>query len=411
MRLSMVFAVLVSLAAVGVTRAEVEEGEIAPDIEAKEWLNLDYIGATEGPSLADLRGMIVVLYFWDSFNEFGERILPQIATIEGNDRIGRQRGVFILGVCKADRERIEEGVRKNKIFFPVALESDAQKEYDINSPGLVIIDAEGKLYWSTDDSDSGDSAVEQIQKAMVDTPPTRTHPYEALLVDKFMTEAHDKILGGEYRQAISAARKASEHALTGDLLKTKCQEYVDLLEAIGSDYLSRGERLIEEKKFDQGVEQLRVVAFDFRGADCSRRARLKLNELAKDHDEVNEILVQLRKDGEAVGVLAEALDNIQSRMFAEAYTNLERLTTEYKGTGSAEDAAGILERMKKFPAIRGEIRDFEAQAECEPKLARARNLLQRRRYRQAAKVFKEIIEKYPETSYAEKARQAMINMP
>ncbi len=59
---ALIVAVGVMLGLSAVARADLKPGTYAPDIEAKDWANTD----GEPISLAECRGMVVVLFFWVS---------------------------------------------------------------------------------------------------------------------------------------------------------------------------------------------------------------------------------------------------------------------------------------------------------------------------------------------------------
>ncbi len=108
---------LVTLAA-QVASAQVSVGKDAPEIEAEEWLNID-----EPISLADLDGMVVILYFWVSFHKGGERMISLVVAIENNGTLGRERGVAVIGLTEADAKSIKSTLEEEKVFFPVGVES------------------------------------------------------------------------------------------------------------------------------------------------------------------------------------------------------------------------------------------------------------------------------------------------
>ena len=57
--------VLAGILLANVVRADLEVGSYAPDVEAEEWLNAeDTLPVEKIPSLKELRGMVVVLFFW-----------------------------------------------------------------------------------------------------------------------------------------------------------------------------------------------------------------------------------------------------------------------------------------------------------------------------------------------------------
>ena len=149
MRRALITLTCVGLLLPGIALADLEEGTYAPDIEAKEWLNTKELFDSEYDepvSLSELRGMVVVLYFWVSYDSGGESFMPLVNMVENSDQLGRRNGVFLMGVTEADRERVEEMVQEERLLFPIALESSAAEEYEIESfPRVVVVDPNGKI--------------------------------------------------------------------------------------------------------------------------------------------------------------------------------------------------------------------------------------------------------------------------
>src|SRR5438552_14553447 len=93
--------------------------------------------------------MVVVLYFWVSYHPGGEYTFPLMTIVENNANLGRERGVFLMGVTDSDASRVRPLLEKEKCFIPVACESKSGEEYRIPSwPHVVIIDANGKIAWA-----------------------------------------------------------------------------------------------------------------------------------------------------------------------------------------------------------------------------------------------------------------------
>jgi peroxiredoxin len=393
-------------AATPAAQAALKEGTLAPDIEAKEWLNTDH-----PVSIAELRGMIVVLYFWVSFHETGQAILPDMTLLDNNERFGRPAGVYVIGVTDADRKRIEEPVRKAKAFFPVALESKAYKEYDLlNFPQVVIIDPQGKVAWTGWPGDTN-GMLQAVSDVMTKTPPTRTHPREAALCTEYIQQTRERILAGKLRDAYAVAKKANKHALSGDPLKARCQEYVDLLESLGQDQLATGERALVTNRFDEAVAILNRCARDFNGLESGRRARIRLLALAKERPEVQTLVDAQSKENDALRKMAVAVQQVEAQRFAEAYATSEDVVKTAPGTPAAGYAATLMKRMEQHPTLKKLVLDSKAARECEPLLAQARADQRQKRYSQARSKLERIVREFPDTSYADDARRLLIEMP
>lgn len=410
MRTALIATTCVGLLLASVARADLDEGTYAPDIEAKDWLN------TEGGqplSLGELRGMVVVLYFWVSWHGGGENLMPMINQVENHPNLGRRQGVFILGVTEADRSRVEDMIEEERIFFPIAMESKAHEEYDIHSfPRAVVIDPNGKVaYTGWPGKEGGEEFVRKILDVIADTPPTRTHPREAAECRRYLDRAREAIREDDYKAAYRAARNAHERALTGDSLKTHCQDMLDLVEAIGRDKLACGMQLVDNKEYEAGVTALRDVTRLFRGMKSSKTATKRLKSLEERYPEVKRVLDTLKRDAEARGLLVAARDALWERSFGPAYEMLETILKDYEDTAVAPDARTILARMDKNQTIMGCVRDHKAARDCTNWIGQARSFKRVGNFAKAREFFRKVIEQYPDTVFAEEAYRELADLP
>lgn len=389
-------------------RADLAVGATAPEIAAKEWLNVD-----EEMKLSDARGLVVILFFWVPFHEGGQRTLELINSIESNSRLGRVRGVMVIGLTEGDAKRTEPVLRKEKTFFPVGVESQSGKDYRISSfPRAVIIDPDGKVAWTGwPAKDGGNELAAAIVATLVRTPPTRTHPLELVRVNERLESARTALRKGRFREAFEAARDALEHAVAGDPISSKCADMIDLIEALGRDELAGVDDLIEGDNFDDAVRALRDVARQFRGLEVSKTARSRLAVYAQEYAQIAGRITSQESSDEARTLLIAAQDAFRARRFGEACELLEQVVGEHAGTDEADRAQRIMARMETNPKVMGYVRNHKASRECTTWLATARSFVRVRRTPEAKKLFRKIIQTYPNTSFAEEAAEELSKLP
>lgn len=405
-RMIVIAATLLALLSPIAARGALKEGTVAPDVDGKNWVNSD-----KPVSLSELRGLVVVLYFWVSFHETGEKVLPYMTTVDGNERFGRQAGVYVMGVTEADARRTEDGIRKAKAFFPVVVESKSYREYEIEQfPQAVIIDPNGKVAWTGWPGDV-DQMLKSVQDVMQKTPPTRTHPREATRTTEYIEQTRKNLADGKLREAHATALKANEHALSGDPLKARCQEYLDLLESLARDTLANGERELISNNFNEAVAFFRQVSDDFRGLESARRARIRLMAISKERPEVKTILDEQGRDAEALKKIAQARDHIESQSFHEAYTLCEEALNAAPKSEAGQYAQTLISRMQKHPAVMKLVRDGKAMRDCEPLLLQAKADVRQKRFASAKPKLERIVRDHPETSFADEARKLLIEIP
>ncbi|MFQ5806402.1 MAG: hypothetical protein ACE5I3_08125 [Phycisphaerae bacterium] len=385
-------------------------GDYAPSIEAKEWLNVEE--EVDIPSLAELRGMVVVLFFWVSWHEGGEHLLPVVNMLSYNPVIGRTGGVYTIGVTDADRKVTQPLIEEAKIFFPVAVESEAAKEYGYEGGfGFVVIDPEGKIAFKGSGKGDLDGAAKAITDLLKELPPTKTHPDEAKVCYRMLDEARDLVREGKYAKAFKPAQQAFERSVLGDRLRSKAWELRDLLEQLGYERLAGFEPLLEQKKHDEAAELLRLVIRRFRKLDCYKDAKKLYETLEEEDEDFKEAASKFNDEDTAARLYLEARDDLKARRFGKSYDKLKKIVTEYPKTQAAEFAEAMLDRMKRNKDFWARIRDHEVEAECKMLLARARNLKEQGRHEQAEKILRRIMIEYPDTVWAEEAVAELKDMP
>ncbi len=402
MRFATVLVVLAAMALTGVARADLDEGEWAPDIEAGEWYNSD-----EPISLYECRGMVVVLLFWVSWHPGGEFVMPMANFV--NSEFGRQQGVFMIGLTDAELYQVEEMLREERVLFPVGIASDAYKEYDIdNFPRAVIIDATGKIAWTG--WPSGAELVSQIREVIAETPPNRTHPIEAAEARRSLSLAREALRTNELRKAYRNADIAYDRALAGDPLKADCQHMLDLIEALGRDELARAEAAVEDLDYTGAVNRFKKIKREFRGTDAAVAAGRRLRTIQSKYDEVADLLEQQQDEGVAENLLADTLALFRDRSFGEAYEKLQRIVDEFDSTPAADRARIVIERTEANPDVMLRVNDYLARTDCQSLLSQARAYERRGQPNLAKQKYQVILERYPDTVWADRARERLVRL-
>jgi len=387
---------------------KLKAGDYAPDFDAQEWLNAE---KGHEPSLIELRGMVVIVFFWVSFHEGGENIMPLLNLVENNPGLGKANGVMVVGLTSAERKQVQKDIGAHKLLFPIGVGSKAHEEYGFQQfPSFVIIDPEGKIRFI-----GLPGGADQLRQELVNTfnesPPFRTHPEEAKVVLKKMGEAREALLRQQYRAAFRAAREAAGRALLGDSLKREAFGIIEILDAIGYDQLALVAPLLEQKKYREAAAILRRLYREFRGMDVANDAKARLKRLEEENEEFKQATGSLGADATAGRLLRDAIEAIQKRRFGEGYKALEKILTEHKDSAAAEHASGMVQRIKANPTVWAIVRDELAGPECQQALALAKTHIEGRRYEEARRLLRSILDKHPETSYADEAKRLLINLP
>ena len=385
-------------------------GDYAPSVEAAEWLNVE----TEDdiPSLTELRGMVVVLFFWVSWHGGAEALLPYVNMFSYDPRIGRSGGVFTIGITDGDRRATQPLIEEAKIFFPVAVESKAAEEYGFSDGfGFIVIGPDGKIVYKGSGQGNLGGMRGAIVEAISESPPTKTHPNEARKCYRDLDEAREQIREGDYPRAFKLLGEAIQRSVLGDRLQSQTFEANDLLELIGYDRLAAFDPLMEQKKYDQAAEVLRDVVRRFRGLDCYRDAKRLYRELREENEDFKTAAARFDDEDTAARLYLEGRDALKASRIGDCVDKLNQVLTEYPETEASEYAEAMLARMKKNQSVWLQVQDHQAGPECRPMLAQARNLIGQGRYREAEELLRKIMADYSDTIWAEEAKEELKNMP
>jgi tetratricopeptide (TPR) repeat protein len=318
--------------------------------------------------------------------------------------------VYLIGLTDADREKVEEMLDKQLVRFPVGMESDSHEEYEINSyPRMVVIDPTGRVRWSGWPADLG-ALREEVSKIHEEYPPVRTHPEEEEKVYRHLKEAREHLRAGRYRAAHDAASDAHESALTGDPLKMRCQNMLDLIDAVGRDLIAQAERAVDERRLEDAADLLQTVTQEFSQLAVARRAGKRLDELAEKHDKVKDWRTAGKEETIAGNILYRAKEAMFAREFGEAFDQLEEILDEYPDTEAAGMAETVIERMRKHDGVWGRVRDHLAEDECSVLLSRARAYMELDRYADARELLEKITADHPRTIWDDEARRLLIEI-
>ena len=390
---------------------KIDVGDYAPSIEAKEWINV--AGEDEVPSLTELRGLVVCVFFWVSWHDGGESFLPYVNILQNSGSAWGPGGIYVIGVTDASRANTEPLIRSAMVQFPVAVESDsAANDYDIPSGfGFVVIDPEGKVAFRGDGAGDLNGMMSAVNKLQTENPPWRTHPHEAKQIYRLIDRSREAILRNDYEPATENVKEVVQRAVLGDRIMSEAFELVDLMDLLGYDYMAAYPPALDNKRYDEVVRVLRHVQYQFGGLDCAYDAKQELEKLVKEDEDIKVAAEKYHNEDEAARLLLDARDLLKNHRYLDSFALLRQLSTEYSSTEAAEYAEAMLNRMRANPRMANILRDRQAETECRSALARARSLIKLRRFSEAERILRRIMDEHPNTSWADQAKQELIDMP
>jgi thiol-disulfide isomerase/thioredoxin len=128
-------------------------GDMAPEIQVKEWLN-----APGAISLAALKKNIVIVEFWATWCPPCRKSIPHLIAMNAKYK---SKGVVILGLTDEPRAKVEKFATDMKMDYPVGLGSNSGGAYGVEGiPHAFIVAPGGKIVWSGHPMDGMDKALE-----------------------------------------------------------------------------------------------------------------------------------------------------------------------------------------------------------------------------------------------------------
>jgi thiol-disulfide isomerase/thioredoxin len=132
-------------------------GAVPPEVSAKDWLNTD-----RPPTLAGLKGKVVVIDFWATWCGPCVEGIPHLNDLHADDGA---KGLAILGFTDQSKQGIERFMKRTPMKYVVGTGSELAAEYGVGGlPHAFIIGRDGKLVW---EGDPGDKEFDQqVQAAL-----------------------------------------------------------------------------------------------------------------------------------------------------------------------------------------------------------------------------------------------------
>jgi thiol-disulfide isomerase/thioredoxin/outer membrane protein assembly factor BamD (BamD/ComL family) len=369
-------------------------GKPAPEIQAAYWLN------TEALSLKGLRGKIVVVEFWATWCPPCRASIPHL--IEMNHKVAG-KGVVFISLTDEDRKTVEPFAREMKMDYAVGGGSQTSGVYGVTGiPHAFIVDPSGTVAWEGHPMAGLDRALEsQLEK----TPPSRMAPRDQAVALALMDLVAKAI---EKQDFVSAADLMAKIPNADDdpAVKKRADEARRILAEVAAKDLAEAEARIEAKEYYEASAALERVLRLVPGSDEARRAEAKRTELMAD-EKIRPVVEQGRRERRAADMLAAIEKSEKDMTLERLLKELGDLADAFPDTKAGKGAAARIAEMKADKELMARIRLQAAEKDCKSWLSMARNYVKAGMPDKARPYLKDILAKYPDTPFAEEARNLL----
>jgi len=132
----------------------VKIGTEAAEVIAKDWLN-----TPQAPTLAALKGKIVVVEFWATWCPPCRQSIPHLIKMQSKYQ---DKGVVILGLTNEPLLAVKAFAEKMKMNYPIGTGSKSAGVYGVEGlPTAFVIGVDGKISWSGHPMSGLEAAIEK----------------------------------------------------------------------------------------------------------------------------------------------------------------------------------------------------------------------------------------------------------
>ena len=391
-------AVFLLLPFCSIAAAAVAVGD-SPDLKAR---------AVDGAAvdLSTLRGKLVLIDFWVGRSEQDKNNEKPLLAIYKDYH---EKGLEIIGICcdrkvsDVQRSISELGITWPQVHEPADWRGGLGALWGVPRVNWdYLIAPDGKVIYVGDASKIRD----EIDKAMHEHPPQLVDP-KVLAQATADLDAVELLLAKQDREAAirrftqvaGEANKNPDFAQRSAAVRGEVNDAADAL-------LDEVDQLIAGKKYPAAAERVRALLSTMAGLPTASLARQRLAEMVS-HPDVQVELKKKEREKQADAALAEARKLRDDGKAEEAYAHFKAVAGEFNGTPAAAAAAEAVKTYEADPAFIRRAKDRAAAPKAKAALNLAENYRSAGMAEKAKEKYREVIQQFPDTSYAEIATREL----
>ena len=400
MKLTITLAAALLLVAAA-ARAEVKVGD-SPELTFR---------STDGKNvdLKALRGKLVLIDFWATW--CGPCMAEAGHMVETNNKYG-PKGLQIIGISlDDDRAALENVIKSQNFSWPQFFDGQGwgnrfARGWGVKSiPRTFLLDTNGTVVWS-----GHPGRMDQpIEEAFAKTPPQLIDPAVAVAAAAMLEQVEASIKSGDNAGAIKRFAALPPEARKDPQIDERAKSAESQLATAATAMLADVEPMIQQKQFAPAQAKLKELAAALGTSEAAAQAKKRLSEL-NAMPEAQAQFAAAAKTAKADEELAVAQKLQADGKHELAYARFKQIVKSFEGTTAATSAAEAVAKYEQDPAFTKRANETTGASKAKGLLALAQSYRKSNRLDLARKKYQEVIDTYPNTSFADEASKALKEM-